>query len=57
MYREIKNWHIVKTKEEMVAKASELLQTPHLPHERVMTYSVINTAKAVRKLFYPETNQ
>jgi len=51
MHREIKNWHIVKTKEEMVAKASELLQTPDLHHERVMVFSIEESAGKMMRLF------
>jgi glycosyltransferase involved in cell wall biosynthesis len=51
MKQDIKNWHIVNTKEEMIAKASELLQKPGLPHEKLIVYSINDSARSVRKLF------
>jgi glycosyltransferase involved in cell wall biosynthesis len=51
MKQEIKNWHIVNTKEEMVLKATELLQTPNLSHDRVIVFSVEDSAKKLMQLF------
>ncbi len=51
MDREIKNWHIVKSKEEMIAKAAELLVKKDLQHERVMVFSIDDSAKKIINLF------
>jgi glycosyltransferase involved in cell wall biosynthesis len=53
MNHEIKNWHIVKTEQEMVEKCSEILQTDVRP-ERVLVYSIDETAKAFMKLLDQE---
>ena len=51
MYHEIKNWHIVKTVEEMQAKALELLQDANTKYENLPVYSSDEAAKKVLKLF------
>jgi glycosyltransferase involved in cell wall biosynthesis len=51
MNHEIKNWHIVKTKEEMIAKAIELLKNSSLQCERVLVYSMDEVAKRIMALF------
>ena len=51
MNHEIKNWHIVKTKKEMIAKASELLHKKDILHERVMVYSIEDSVKKIMTLF------
>jgi glycosyltransferase involved in cell wall biosynthesis len=51
MHHEIKNWHIVKTKKEMVEKARALLQDTGLSHENVLVYSIEDSAKAFMELF------
>ena len=51
MNHEIKNWHVVKTKEEMTTKAAELFQNNNLSHERILVYSIEDTAKAFLDLF------
>ena len=55
MKQPIRNWHIVNTKEEMIAKASELLHKSDLPHEKVMVYSITDSARSIRKLFDDKT--
>ena len=50
MNHDIKNWHIVKTKEEMVSKAADLLQKTDLSHERVMLFSIEDSAKKFMQL-------
>ena len=50
MYHKIKNWHIVKTTEEMYAKALELL-TGDTKYEAVLVYKMDDSAKAVMRLF------
>lgn len=50
MDHEIKNWHIVKTKEEMIATAADILANGN-NFERVIVYSIDDTAKAFMKLF------
>lgn len=57
MTQEIRNWHIVKTKEEMIAKALELLQTSNLNHERVLVYSIEDTVKKMMGLFDQHLNR
>lgn len=51
MNREIENWHVVKTEQEMIAKAAELLQAVDLPHERVLVCSIDETSREFMKLF------
>ena len=50
MYHDIKNWHIVQTKEEMLLKALELLNDPKLTHEKVFTYSMDDSANEMMSL-------
>ena len=45
------HWHIVKTKEEMIKKALEILTLRDLTHESVMPYSINHSAKSVVQLF------
>jgi glycosyltransferase involved in cell wall biosynthesis len=51
MYHEIKNWHIVKTKEEMAEKALKLLQDPHTKYETVLPYTNEEAVEKVLRLF------
>jgi glycosyltransferase involved in cell wall biosynthesis len=51
MHREIKNWHIVKTREEMLAKAFDLLAAKDLQYERVPVYFMRDSAKQIMLLF------
>lgn len=51
MNQGIKNWHIVKTKEEMLQKAFEILSIPSIVYESVLPYRDADTAKAVVQLF------
>jgi glycosyltransferase involved in cell wall biosynthesis len=51
MNHDIKNWHIVTSEDEMIATAAALLRNPELQHERVLVYSVEDTAREVIKLF------
>jgi glycosyltransferase involved in cell wall biosynthesis len=51
MYDEIKNWHVVTSKEEMHQKAVELLNDPRLNHEKVFTYSMDDSAASMMELF------
>jgi glycosyltransferase involved in cell wall biosynthesis len=44
-------WHVVSTKEEMLQKLMELLNDASLDHERVMPYTMKDTANAVMQLF------
>ena len=50
MHHEIHNWHVVKTAEEMQAKAIELLRAD-TEYEAVMVYSADESARAIMKLF------
>jgi glycosyltransferase involved in cell wall biosynthesis len=45
MHHEIKNWHVVKTKEEMCVKAIELLNDPATVYESVLVYSIDDSAR------------
>ena len=51
MEEDIEHWHVVKTKEEMVAKALELLAQTGLEHKAVMPYSIDETANSMMKLY------
>jgi glycosyltransferase involved in cell wall biosynthesis len=51
MEQEIKNWHIVASKEAMILKATELLQSP-LHSEQVCPYPIEETVKRMMDLFY-----
>ncbi|MES1218253.1 MAG: glycosyltransferase [Bacteroidota bacterium] len=48
---EVPHWHVVKTKEEMVTKATAILQYPYYNYEPVLLYSMDDSAKAVMQLF------
>ena len=47
----IKHWHIVKTEEEMIEKALELLMDPLLDHRAVLPYPMNKTIRAIMHLF------
>ena len=51
MYHSIKHWHIVKTKEEMIAKALELLNNAYTQYEPVLPYDINDNAKTMMSLF------
>ena len=51
MHHEIKNWHVVASKEEMQQKAFELLNDPLLNHEQIFTYSMDDSAASMMELF------
>lgn len=51
MYQEIKNWSIVKTNEEMQAKALEILTSVQTIYEPVLVYSADDAAKKIMQLF------
>jgi len=51
MHHEIKNWHVVTSKEEMQQKAFELLYDPQLNHERVFTFSMDDSSTSMMELF------
>ena len=51
MHHDIKHWHVVKTAEEMEAKAQELLSSAHTNYEPVLAYSMDNSVKAIMNLF------
>jgi glycosyltransferase involved in cell wall biosynthesis len=51
MDAEISHWHIVSTKEEMIAKCLELLQSGRLDHSGILPYNVKDTAVQVLRLF------
>ena len=48
---DFKHWHIVKTKEEMLAKVLEILSQTVLEHNAVITYSIDETAKSFMNLY------
>jgi glycosyltransferase involved in cell wall biosynthesis len=50
MHHEIKNWHIVRSKEEMQQKAHELLNAQALDHEPVLAYSMDDSAASMMEL-------
>lgn len=51
MNHAIKNWYVVKTKEEMLLKALAILQNPDITFEKVLVYSNDEAAKKVMQLF------
>jgi glycosyltransferase involved in cell wall biosynthesis len=51
MDKEIKNWHIVSTKEEMIRKALEILTDADTKYESVCFNTFDESAKAVMQLF------
>ena len=51
MHHDIQNWHIVKTKDEMIKKASELLKENKLADDKVMVYSIEESVKKLMQLF------
>lgn len=51
MKQQIKNWHIVKSVEEMYLKALELLQNTNTNYERVLFYTMNDAVKDVLKIF------
>lgn len=51
MHHDIQNWHIVKTKDEMFKKASELLQQNRLFDDKVIVYSIEDSVKKLMQLF------
>jgi len=51
MQMDIKNWHIVNTKEEMTQKTLEILQYPYAVYERVTVFTIDDTAKKMMELF------
>ena len=51
MHHDIQNWHVVETKEEMIKKASELLQRNRLSDEKVIVYSIEDSVKKLMQLF------
>jgi len=50
MYHDIKHWHVVKTKDEMLKKAIELLNSSQPDHTPVFTYSMDDSAVSMMKL-------
>jgi glycosyltransferase involved in cell wall biosynthesis len=55
MHHEIKNWHIVKTKEEMFQKALQLLSFEDVAYESVLVYSMEDSVHAIMQLFTSST--
>ena len=51
MHHEIRNWHIVASKEEMQQKAYDLLKDSQLNHEQIFTYSIDDSAASMMELF------
>jgi glycosyltransferase involved in cell wall biosynthesis len=56
MNNDFENWHIVKTEEEMISKALEILSHPTFEYESVLPFSINETAEAVLEL-YNEVNR
>lgn len=50
MHHEIKNWHVVKTKDEMRKKATELLSDPATVYEPMLVYSMDDSARKMMDL-------
>jgi len=49
--REIKHWHVVTTQQDMVEKCLQLLESRELDFERVLLYSMEDSARKVMNLF------
>jgi glycosyltransferase involved in cell wall biosynthesis len=47
MYQDIPQWHVVRSKEEMLQMAFELLNDPKLVNEPIFTYSMDDSAKKI----------
>ena len=54
MNNDIRNWHIVKTEEEMFEKSLESLARSYEKYEKILVYSMNDTAKSVMDLFLIE---
>ena len=50
MYHDIPQWHVVRSKEEMMHKAFELLNDPDLKNESIFTYTMDDSAKKIVNL-------
>lgn len=50
MYHDIPQWHVVRSKEEMLQKAFEILNDPKLVNESIFTYSMDDSAKKIVSL-------
>jgi len=54
MHHNLKNWHVVSTKEEMLEKVIQMLTDKNLVFEPILIYSIDDSAKEMMKLFdYP----
>ena len=53
MNQNIKDWHTVKTKEEMKEKAMKILQQTNTDHSPVLPFLISDCAKAFGRLFMP----
>ena len=51
MEHDIEHWHIVKSQEEMIQKAIEVLNNPLTQYTSVLAYSMDDSARAVMELF------
>lgn len=51
MSEAIPNWHIVKTKEEMIEKAKDILLDPSIEYKPVLPYTMQDTIEKMMKLF------
>jgi hypothetical protein len=51
MHQQIPHWHIVSTKEEMIARALELLRDHHAVYSSVLPFDMNDSAKQFMKLF------
>lgn len=55
MNRDLPHWHVVSTKEAMIAKTLELLQDQALDHSPVLPYDINDMARQIIGLFGQET--
>ena len=51
MNTDIRNWHVVKTKIEMIQKAIEILNDPTPTHQPVIPFHIEDTVKKMAGLF------
>ncbi|MBD0289145.1 MAG: glycosyltransferase, partial [Flavisolibacter sp.] len=54
MNSEIKNWHVVKTNEEMVQRAIDILKDPDIQYEKTMVFTPEDIVQRMMGLFISE---
>ncbi|MEO8416099.1 MAG: glycosyltransferase [Ginsengibacter sp.] len=52
---DIEHWHVVSTREEMLEKAMQILESKNVDHKQVLPYRIEDTAASIMKLLYQST--